>query len=115
MRRLSQRLRRPSAGALLLLQLALMGAWTSHAAAALGGVPTAHVEAAGGTDGRVAHDHDTCAICQATATSALVPVPPTPGLTTDRVTVVRPPDPIPATPRATRSVGQPRAPPPATD
>lgn len=115
MRRPHLRLRRSSAGLLLLLQLVLVGAWTSHAAAALGGVPTPHVEAAGGTDGRVAHNHGTCAICQASATAALVRVPPAPGLASDRVTVVRPPDPNPATPRATRSVGHPRAPPTVTD
>jgi hypothetical protein len=107
----SPTLRSRSAGFLLFLQLALVATWTSHAVAALNGAPTPHVETTGTTDGRVAHHHGACAICQAGATGALVPVSPAPGLAALTVTVLAAPDPVWGQHRVARTAGRPRAPP----
>jgi hypothetical protein len=107
----SPTLRSRSAGFLLLLQLALVAAWTSDAVAALNRAPTPHVEAAGTADGRVAYHHGGCAIYQASATGALVPVSAAPDLADLAVTVRAAPDPLRGRHRAAPIVGRPRAPP----
>ena len=111
MPRLSLSLRRPAAGLLLLLHLAAAGAWTSHAVASLTGTSTPHVEAAGTADGMVAHDHRTCAVCQASATAVVVAAPATPHLPMRTVTVPRLPHVVSGPARLITSAGHPRAPP----
>jgi hypothetical protein len=111
MPRLSLRLRRPAAGVFLLLHLAAAGAWTSHAVASLTGTPTPHVEAAGTADGAVAHDHRTCAVCQASATAVVVAVPATPHLPAGTVAVIRLSHVVFGRSRLGTSVGHARAPP----
>jgi hypothetical protein len=111
MPRLSLRLRRPAAGFFLLLHLAVAGAWTSHAVTSPPGAPTPHVEATGTADGMVAHDHRTCAVCQASATAVVVAAPAPSPLPTGTVTVTRLAHVVSGPVRLTTGAGHPRAPP----
>jgi hypothetical protein len=69
------------------------------------------MDAGGGADGRVAHDHASCAICQAGTTAVVVVAAVTPSLPQAPVTITAPFQSPPGTGRLAPTGSHPRAPP----
>jgi hypothetical protein len=111
MHRLSPRLRRPSAGLLLVLHLALLAAWAPHATASRDGTPLAHLERAGQSDCQVAHDDAGCGLCQLTATRVVVGALAVPRPPDARVTAAPCTDPLVPGSHSMTGCGHPRGPP----
>lgn len=65
--------RRPFAGLLLVLQVAVLGAWLPHASGEGPRSATAHVEAAGASDCPAVHDESSCGLCQTMTLRLIVP------------------------------------------
>jgi hypothetical protein len=111
MHRVFARLRRPSAGFLLLLHLALLAAWGPHATATRDGAAVAHVEPSGAGDSQVPHDDTGCGLCQLTATRVVVGDLAVPQPPEGRVTLARCADPLVPGSLSMPGSGHPRAPP----